>query len=94
MRLQHSFWQKGEEQFIRCHEGNRVHYKDGIGELKCGKYGGSYLWANCTKPHCFPTGIFTEEISPYWEKVCLRSSSLTFGSSPPTNTYAYSKYFD
>ena len=46
MRLQHSFWQKGEEQFIRCHEGNRVHYKDGIWELKCGKYGGSYLWAN------------------------------------------------
>jgi len=40
------FWQKGEEQFIRCHEGNRVHYKDGIWELKCGKYvvcGDSYL---------------------------------------------------
>lgn len=24
-----------------------------------------YLWTNCTKPHCFPTGIFTEAISPY-----------------------------
>lgn len=43
-----------------------------------------YLLANCTNPHPFPIGIFTETISPYSEKGCLRSSSLTVGSSPPT----------
>ena len=47
----------------------------------------SYLFANCTKPHPFPTGILTETISPYWENGCLRSSSETLGSSPPTNIY-------
>lgn len=46
-----------------------------------------YRWANCTNPHPFPTGILTERISPYWEKACLRSSSLAFGSSRPTNIY-------
>jgi hypothetical protein len=46
-----------------------------------------YLFANCTKPQPFPTGILTEAISPYWENVCLRSSSETLGSSPPTNIY-------
>lgn len=44
-----------------------------------------YLLANWTKPHAFPTGIFTETTSPNWEKGCLRSSSLTSESSPPTN---------
>lgn len=48
-----------------------------------------YRLANCTKPHPFPTGIFTETISPYCKKGCLRSSSLTFGSSPPTKIYTY-----
>ena len=46
-----------------------------------------YLFANCTNPHPFPTGILTETISPYWENGCLRSSSVTLGSSPPTNIY-------
>lgn len=46
-----------------------------------------YRWANCTNPQPFPIGIFTETISPYWEKACLRSSSLAFGSSRPTNIY-------
>lgn len=44
-----------------------------------------YLLANCTNPHPFPVGILTETISPYCKKGCLRSSSLTLGSSPPTN---------
>ena len=47
-----------------------------------------YLWAKRTKPHCFPTGILTEVISPYCEKASFRSSSLTSGSSPPTNTFS------
>ena len=47
----------------------------------------SYLFANCTKPHPFPTGILTETISPYWENGCLRSSAVTLESSPPTNIY-------
>jgi len=51
------------------------------------KYQNLYLFANWTKPHPFPTGIFTETISPYWENGCLRSSSETLGSSPPTNIY-------
>jgi len=46
-----------------------------------------YLFANWTKPQPFPTGILTEAISPYWENVCLRSSSVTLESSPPTNIY-------
>lgn len=46
---------------------------------------GLYLLANCTKPHPFPTGIFTDTTSPNWEKGCLRSSSLMSESIPPTN---------
>lgn len=44
-----------------------------------------YLLANCTNPHPFPIGIFTDTTSPNLEKGCLRSSSLTSESRPPTN---------
>lgn len=52
-----------------------------------------YLWTNCTNPHCFPTGILTEAMSPHSENDCLRSSSLTFGSSPPTKTWSRRRSF-
>lgn len=45
----------------------------------------SYLFANCTNPHPFPAGIFTDTTSPNGIKESLSSSSVTSESRPPTN---------
>ena len=44
----------------------------------------SYLSANWTNPHRLPTGIFTWTNCPCWLKTCLRCSSVTLESKPPT----------
>lgn len=47
----------------------------------------AYLSANWTNPHRLPTGILTWTNSPYWLKTCLKWSSETLESKPPTNIW-------
>lgn len=82
--LQHYFWKGSWDIIVMITLMKRL---KGISMKRFEIVQNFYLLANWTKPQPFPTGILTEAISPYWENACLRSSSVTLGSSPPTNIY-------
>ena len=61
MRLPRSFWQKGEEQFIRRHDGNRVHY------TWQGWIWGSEMWKVCRMWRLIPLSkLHKTTLFPNW----------------------------